>query len=152
MKLTRPLSALLLALFALPALAHHYVFGTLYIGHPWSRAMPAMMSSGAVYLKLDNRGTSADRLLAVSTPRAASAELHQHNHDNGVMRMRAVPSGIELPPGRSIALAPGGLHIMLMGLTAPLKAGERFPLTLRFARAGKIEIEVKIEDGLMPSP
>ncbi|WP_024301035.1 copper chaperone PCu(A)C [Pseudogulbenkiania sp. MAI-1] len=152
MKLARPLSALFLILLALPALAHHYVLGSLRIGHPWSRAMPAMMSSGAVYLKLDNQGKTADRLLAVSTPRAASAELHQHLNDKGVMRMRAVTEGIELPPGQTITLAPGGLHIMLMGLTAPLKAGERFPLTLRFSRAGTVEVEVKIEEGMMPSP
>jgi copper(I)-binding protein len=152
MKHLRILTALLLGLLALPALAHHYVLGTLHIGHPWSRAMPAMMSSGTVYLKLDNQGKTADRLLAVSTPRAASAELHQHLNDHGVMRMRAVPEGVELPPGRSVTLAPGGLHIMLMGLTAPLKGGERFPLTLRFARAGTIEVEVKIEEGMMPTP
>ncbi|MBI3146571.1 MAG: copper chaperone PCu(A)C [Pseudogulbenkiania sp.] len=152
MKFARLLLALLSTLLALPALAHHYTLGALHIGHPWSRAMPAATTSGTVYLKLNNRGPSADRLLAASTPRAASAELHQHLDDHGVMRMRAVPNGVELPPGRSIALAPGGLHIMLMGLTAPLKAGERFPLTLRFARAGKIEVEVKIEDGLMPTP
>nr|WP_294865744.1 copper chaperone PCu(A)C [uncultured Pseudogulbenkiania sp.] len=152
MKHLRILTALLLGLLALPAQAHHYVLGTLHIGHPWSRAMPAMMSSGAVYLKLDNQGKTADRLLAVSTPRAASAELHQNLNDHGIMRMRALPEGIELPPGRGIALAPGGTHIMLMGLTAPLKAGERFPLTLRFARAGTIEVEVKIEEGMMPTP
>lgn len=151
MKLARPLSALLCALLALPALAQHYALGTLHIDHPWSRAMPAAMNSGVVYLKLDNRGPHADHLLAVSTPRAASAELHQHLNDHGVMRMRAVTEGIELPPGRSVALVPGGLHIMLMGLTAPLKVGEHFPLTLRFARAGKIEVEVTIADGMAPS-
>lgn len=152
MKLARTLPALFLTLFALPALAHHYVLGTLHIGHPWSRAMPAMMNSGAVYLKLANQGASADRLLAVSTPRATSAELHQHLNDKGVMRMRPVTNGLELLPGRTVTLAPGGPHIMLMGLTAPLRAGERFPLTLRFARAGTIEVEVKIEQDMMPSP
>lgn len=152
MKLASALPALLCTLLTLPALAHHYTVGSLHIGHPWSRAMPAAMTNGAVYLKLNNHSPTADRLLAVSTPRAASAELHQHLDDHGVMRMRAVTNGVELPPGGSVALVPGGLHIMLMGLTAPLKAGERFPLTLRFARAGKIEVEVKIEDGLIPSP
>ena len=101
--------------------------------------------TGVVYLTVHNRGTATDRLIAVSTPIAKRAALHTHKMDNkGVMRMRPVEA-IELAQGKTIALAPGGTHIMLMGLKYPLREGGTFPLTLTFAEAGSATIAIDVQ-------
>lgn len=111
---------------------------------PWARASAGMMRTGAAYLTLGNAGAAGDRLVAVSTPVAGRAELHTHLRDGDVMRMRSVEA-IEIPPGGKAELQPGGLHIMLMDLKAPLKQGETFPLSLQFEKAGKQTVTVAIE-------
>lgn len=63
------------------------------------------------------------------------------------MRMREVTDGVAVAPGTTVKFAPGGYHIMLMGLKQPLKAGDRFPLTLKFAKAGSVTVDVQVEDG-----
>lgn len=131
-------------LLSLPAWAQDFQRGDLRVVQPWSRAMPVASANGAAYLELDNQGKQADRLLSASTPRAARAELHGHINDNGVMRMREVKGGVEIPAGGQLRFAPGGLHVMLMGLKSPLAAGERFPLTLKFERAGELTVEVAV--------
>ncbi|WP_434631156.1 copper chaperone PCu(A)C [Chromobacterium sp. CV08] len=140
------------ALFALClsglAAAHSFQLGSIHIGHPWSRAMPLASPTGGVYLSLENQGKGADRLLSASTPRAASAELHTHVNDNGVMRMRKVEGGVEIAPGQTVKFAPGSYHVMLVGLKQPLKAGDRFPLTLNFEKAGSIVVDVVVQDGM----
>jgi periplasmic copper chaperone A len=110
----------------------------------WARASAGMTQSGAAYLTLDNRGPTDDRLLGVATPSAKDAQLHEMSMDkDNVMHMRHV-QGIALPAGKTVKLAPGGFHVMLMGLTAPLKAGDTFPLTLRFAKSGERTVEVTV--------
>lgn len=136
--------ALLIAMIAL-AQAHDYTVGSLQVAHPWARASAGAAPTGAAYLAIENRGDAADRLLSASTPAAERAELHTHIHEGGVMKMREVEGGIELPAGEQVFLAPGGLHVMLMGLKAPLKEGERFPLTLTFEKAGELQVEVAVE-------
>jgi hypothetical protein len=89
------------------------------------------------------RSTAADRLVSAGTPVADTTELHTTVRDGDVMRMRPV-AGIDLPAGRPVALSPGGLHVMLLGLRAPLKEGETIPLTLTFERAGTIEVRVPV--------
>lgn len=138
------LVALLIATIAL-AQAHDYTLDGLRIGHPWARASAGAAPTGAAYFALENRGGEPDRLVSASTPAAERAELHTHLHENGVMKMRPVEGGIELPAGGQVLLAPGGLHVMLMGLKAPLKEGERFPLTLTFEKAGELQVEVAVE-------
>ena len=113
------------------------------VEQPWARA--ATTANGAAYLMLENRGTEPDRLVGVATAAARSAELHSSSVDaKGVASMRPVQA-VELPPGGHAALAPGGLHIMLVGLTQPLKAGEHFPLTLTFEKAGAVTVDVPVE-------
>lgn len=129
---------------SLPALAHEYTVGALKIGHPWSRALPAASQNGAAYFSVDNPGSEPDRLLSASTPRAQRAELHNHINDNGVMRMRQVPD-VAVPVGQKVSFMPGSLHVMLMGLTAPLKVGDRFPMTLRFEKAGEVTVDVVVQ-------
>lgn len=127
-----------------PAAAHGYTLGDLSIGHPWSRAAIAG-STGAGFLSVTNKGAAADRLIGARAAYARKVELHTHLMDNGVMRMREVEGGIPLPPGEKVELKPGGFHIMLIGLSQPLKAGERAPLTLVFETAGEIEVELAVE-------
>lgn len=109
---------------------------------PWARATAAGGTTGAAYLTLLAHGT-ADRLTGASTPLAGAAELHQTTSENGVMRMRPVVDGIALPPDQAVTLAPGGLHIMLMDLTRPLKQGDVFPLTVTFAHAAPVTVQVR---------
>lgn len=109
----------------------------------WARPTVPAQSVGGAYLTLENAGPAADRLLGASTPAAQAVELHSMQMDGNVMRMRQVEA-IELPAGGSVALAPGGLHLMLMGLKAPLKAGDRLPLVLRLERAGELRTELRV--------
>jgi len=137
-------SLLLLALFSLPATAHHYDAGDLHIGHPWSRETPPNAPTAAVYLTIDNQGKQADRLLSAETPAAARVELHEHVHQDGLMKMQAVAE-VAIPAGEKVQFAPGGLHLMLFSPTKHYQDGERFPLTLNFAYAGKVEVEVLVQ-------
>jgi hypothetical protein len=137
-------AAPLAIVFNLPAAAEDYELGALTIGQPWARASAGAVKNGAAFLTVENHGTETDRLLSAATPAAAAAELHTHMMDgDGVMRMRQVEA-IELAPGSEVKLAPGGIHIMLMGLAAPLQEATTFPLTLRFEHAGEVTVEVTV--------
>ncbi|PKM04903.1 MAG: hypothetical protein CVV16_03180 [Gammaproteobacteria bacterium HGW-Gammaproteobacteria-6] len=139
------------SLMALPALAHEFSAGELFIDHPWSRAMPPSAQTGAAYLRIENRGDSADTLLGAETPVAAYTELHEHVHQDGLMKMQQVQR-LSIEPAQALEFQPGGYHIMLFNLQQPLVAGEQFPLTLEFERAGKIDVIVNIDNGAQPSP
>lgn len=117
----------------------------------WARATAPGMAVGAVYLTLQ-AGTTADTLLAASTARAEITQIHVVTEVDGMARMRETEE-VDVPAGKSIRLAPQGTHIMLMGLTRPLVAGERFALTLRFAKAGTREVSVQVvAPGAEPTP
>jgi copper(I)-binding protein len=88
-------------------------------------------------------GSLADSLVGVSTPIAATADVHVTIEDNGVMKMRPAPA-VPIAPGQTVTFAPGGTHIMLMGLKQPLTAGQSFPLTLTFARSGPVMLDVQV--------
>jgi periplasmic copper chaperone A len=113
------------------------------ISNPWARATPAGASTAAIYLTLE--APAADKLVSVATPAAKQADLHTMSMDNGVMKMRALPAGIDLPARQKVTLKPGGMHIMLSALTGPLKEGETIPLTLNFAKSGAQQISVPVE-------
>ena len=142
-------SLLLLALLSpsLCAAAHDYQLGALHIEHPWSREMPPVAPTAAAYFILHNQGSEADRLLSVATPVAGKAELHQHLHEDGVMKMQQVQD-VAVPAAGEARFEPMGYHVMLFNLKQPLKDGERFPLTLTFEKAGAIEVEVAVEKEL----
>jgi copper(I)-binding protein len=131
------------------AYAHSFKIAEITIGHPYARATAPGQTSGGAYLRLENRGP-ADRLIAVQSDVAGSAELHEMKMDGDVMRMRQIEA-VDLPPNQSVSLQPGGSHIMLVGLKAPLKEGEKFPLTLRFQNAGEVKVEVYVE-AVKPAP
>lgn len=109
---------------------------------PWARATAPGQSSGAMYLTIVNRGAN-DRLVEVSTPRSGTAMVHATETLDGVARMRLVDA-LPIPAGATVALAPGGTHIMLDGMKAPLVAGEEVELTLRFAKAGTRSVIVDV--------
>jgi periplasmic copper chaperone A len=125
--------------------AHSFALGDMRIGHPHARATVPGQPSGAAYLSIENSGKAADKLIAVSTPIAKSAEIHTMSMEGNVMKMREV-QGIEVAPGGKIAMKPGdGYHIMLMGLKKSLKKDEKFPLTLTFEKAGKVDVDVHVD-------
>jgi copper(I)-binding protein len=109
----------------------------------WARATPAGAKTGAAYATLVNNGAVGDRLVAVSTPVAGRAQLHAHIEDGGIMRMESM-AAIELAPGASTTLKPGGQHIMLLELKRPLTLGETFPIAFTFEKAGTIWKQVKV--------
>jgi copper(I)-binding protein len=84
-------------------------------------------------------------LLSASSPAADKVEIHTMTMDNGIMRMRPLPNGIIVPPGSTASLKPGANHIMLIGLKAPLAQGTLVPLTLNFAKAGPVRVQLKVE-------
>jgi copper(I)-binding protein len=95
-------------------------------------------------LTLSNLGAAPDRLLGGATPVASQVEVHEMSMDGGVMRMRPVSGGLVIPAGGTVALKPGGYHIMLIGLKTPLTAGTMVPLTLRFEKAGLVKLQVPV--------
>jgi copper(I)-binding protein len=131
--------------FAGSAAAHEYKIGALSVGHPWARETPPAAIMGAGYLTVKNSGTEADTLIAVETSGAQKVEMHQSTVENGVAKMRPV-TGVEIPAGGEVALAPGGYHLMLVGLKEALAEGMRIPATLTFAKAGKIDVELAVEN------
>jgi periplasmic copper chaperone A len=116
--------------------------GSVEVKNAWARATPGKAEDGAAYLTLES--PTPDRLTGVSTPVAKKAELHAMTMEGGVMKMRPL-AGIDLPAGQVVTLQPGAMHIMLFGLTHPLTAGQSFPLTLSFEKAGTREVTVNVE-------
>ncbi len=142
--------ALACALAPAPALANDYRLGPLVIADPWARPTLTGQSVGGGYLSIHNTGTTADRLLGGSMPGAATVEVHEMRMDGDVMRMRELKS-LDLPTGRLVKLEPGGLHLMLTGLKAPLKIGDKLPLKLRFEKAGEIDVVLHVQSKPTPA-
>lgn len=136
---------LLLALLAGSASAHDYKLGPLVIDHPWSRATPRGASVAGGYLKIINTGTTPDRLTGGSAAIAMRFEIHEMSMDGGVMKMRELTKGLEIPAGATVELKPGSYHVMMMGLSKGIAKGERFKATLTFEKAGKLDIEFDVE-------
>lgn len=141
----------LIALFLLAFLASTAGAAGIVAGDAWVRATPPGSRVAAVYLRLDNQGTTADRLLSVATPVAERAEVHETVYEGGVARMRRVEV-LEIAATGTLSLAPGGRHLMLLGLDAPLVAGARVPLTLRFEHAGELAVEATVVAGDATDP
>ena len=116
--------------------------GPLTVEAPWARIRPGA-KAGAAYLRIVNAGAEDDRLIGVSSPVAGRVELHSHRMRDGVMRMRRIEA-VRVSAGKSAELKPGGDHVMLIGLAAPLTEGGTFPLTLIFEKAGEIAVPVAV--------
>lgn len=135
------ISAALLCLSVL-SFAHEYTVGELQIKHPWARASASGASNAGAFMVINS--ASDDQLVQVSGEIANKVEIHEMKMVDGVMKMRQI-SALPLAAGSETKLAPGTYHIMLMGLKQPLKEGEKFPLTLTFAKAGVVTVQVKVE-------
>jgi hypothetical protein len=127
------------------ALAHGYQNGNLTIQHPWSRETAPGQAVGGGFMTITNKGASEDRLVSGTSPVAAEVQLHTMTMDGGVMRMRQVEGGIAVPARGALELKPGSYHIMFMGLKRQLRQGERFPVTLRFQRAGRVTVQFAVQ-------
>jgi periplasmic copper chaperone A len=143
MTTTNLICAAALAFAALAAHAHEFKAGAITIDHPYARATAAGQPTGGGFMKFVNGGGN-DKLLSVSADVSKTVELHEMKMEGDVMRMRQV-DGIELQAGKTVELKPGGYHVMFIGLKAPLKAGDKFPLKLKFEKAGEVTVEVKVE-------
>jgi copper(I)-binding protein len=137
-------ATLALSLAAATAQAHSFQLGELKIGHPYARATAPGQPAGGGYLSIQNAGKAGDKLLSAKAEVSTSVELHEMKMEGDVMRMREV-SAVEVPAGKTVELKPGGLHIMFMGLKAPLKQGDKFPLKLKFEKAGEVTVTVNVE-------
>jgi periplasmic copper chaperone A len=138
------LAALLIG-FVTPAFAQGTSNTSITVEQPWSRATPTGAKTGAVYMTLDNKSSTADRLTGASSDVADKLQIHEMKVENGVIQMREIPGGLPIPAGGSVVLKPGSYHVMLIGLKKPLIAGEKIPLTLTFEKAGNISVTVPVQ-------
>ena len=138
-------SAALAALLALaPARADDVKAGDLVISQGWTRATPNGAKIGGGYVTIENKGSAPDRLLGGSADFAGKIEVHEMSMDGGVMKMRPVEKGLTIDPGKTVKLAPGGYHLMMMDLKSQLKQGDKMPVTLEFEKAGKVAISLDV--------
>ncbi len=114
------------------------------VSHAWSRATPKGAKVAGGYLTIENHGTQPDRLLSASSPAAAKLEIHRMGMQDGIMTMRPLDDGLAIPADATVTLAPGGDHIMFVGLVAPLEESQRIPVSLNFARSGKIDTTFEV--------
>ena len=132
--------AFVAALFATPLHAEDVKAGDLVITQAWSRATPGGAKIGGGYLTIENKGSAPDRLFGGSADVAGDVQVHEMSLNNGVMTMRALDKGLAIEPGKTVKLAPGGYHLMLLDLKSPLKQGDKLPVTLDFEKAGKVKL------------
>lgn len=142
-------AALLPALFlamTVASPAHDFTIGDIQIDHPWSRATPEGARVAAGYMVLKNNGAEVDRLVSLTSEIGNRAEIHEMNvNEQGVMTMRPLADGLEIPAGGEVALAPGSYHVMFLDLTSTPKEGVTFTGTLTFEKAGEIEVEYAVD-------
>ena len=132
-------------LFSQTASAHEFKQGDLTIGHPWSRATLPGAKVAAGYLTVKNAGSTPDRLISVTADIAGKGEIHEMTVKDGVMNMRPLADGLEIPAGGEVKLEPGSYHLMFMGLKEPAVEGVKFPGTLTFEKAGTVKVEFAVD-------
>jgi len=133
------------ALLVAPAGAGDAKAGDLVITQPWSRATPGGAKIAGGYLTIENKGAAPDRLISGAGDVAGKVEIHEMAMNNGVMTMRPLDKGLVIEPGKTVKLAPGGYHLMLMDLKNSLKQGDKVPLTLEFEKAGKVALSLDVQ-------
>lgn len=120
--------------------------GDLLIRSARSRETPTAGGTGVGFMTISNDGSEDDRLVAITSDAAASVEIHQMSMADGQMQMRALSDGLAIPAGQTVELAPGGYHLMLIGLSQALVAGQTVKLELRFEKAGAVSVEMPIAE------
>jgi periplasmic copper chaperone A len=121
-----------------------YKAGALVIETPWMRQPPDGARVAGGYLRITNTGPTSDRLVSGTAPFAKRLEVHEMSMDGGVMKMRELPQGLEIKPGATVELKPGGLHVMYMDIMDQPKAGDQRKTTLVFEKAGQVDIDVAV--------
>ena len=134
------------------AFAHEFKAGDLEVVHPWSRATPTGAKVAGGYFTIINKGSSPDRLLSIVSDISEKAELHEMGVKDGVMTMRPVSGGLEIPAGGKVTLGPGSYHVMFMDLKQPPKEGEMFAATLTFEKAGTVTVKFAVQAIGSPAP
>ena len=124
------------------ASAQNAAVGAIKIENAYTRATMPGQQVAAGFMKIENKGAT-DQLLSASSPAAGEVQLHEMAMDGNVMKMRQVRD-IPVPAGGAVELKPGGLHLMLMNIKAPLVAGETVPVKLKFAKAGEVDLKLPI--------
>ena len=112
----------------------------------------AMTGTSAAYLTIENAGSEPDRLVSASSPAAKTVEIHEMQEVDGAMRMRPLAGGLAIPASGTVALEPGGYHVMLIGLVEDLTEGDIYDLTLTFERAGDVTVQVPVGSGAPSGP
>jgi periplasmic copper chaperone A len=139
----KKITLLLAALLSTSAFAQDAKIGSITIDHPWARATPGAVKNSAAFMTFDNKG-AADKLIGVSGDVAREIQIHSMITEAGVMKMREIKS-LDIPANGKAELKPGGFHVMLIGLKDGLKEGEKFPLKLKFEKAGEVTVQVTAE-------
>jgi copper(I)-binding protein len=121
-----------------------YKVGSITIEAPWARVTPGGAKVAGGYMKIINNGKEPDRLIGGSVPFASRFEIHEMSMDGGMMKMRELPKGIEIRPGQTVELTPGGYHLMFQELKSGLKQGQTVKGTLVFEKAGKVDVEYRV--------
>ncbi len=145
-------SVLLVQFGASPAAAADYDVGSMHISQPWARATPKGADDGAGYMTITNKGTQPDRVNCVSDDASSQCVIHSMSIAGGIMRMRPVEGGLEIKPGQTVTLSPGGYHIMFVDLKHPLVQGQTLKATLKFDHAGTVQVEYPIAAIGAPAP
>ena len=137
-----------------PAFAHDGVthLGAINISLPFTRATLPNAPVGGGFLTIENEGPEADRLVSATSAVAGDTQIHEMAMEGEVMKMRELPGGLEIPAGETVVLAPGGFHIMFMGLKQPFVEGETVPVTLTFEKAGSVEVLLPVEAAAADAP
>jgi periplasmic copper chaperone A len=138
-------AALLFGMCATSALAEDVKAGDLVISQGWARATPGGAKIGGGFLTIENKGSAPDRLIGASSDAAGKIEVHEMAMNDGVMKMRPLDNGLAIEPGKTVKLAPGGYHLMMMDLKNPLKQGDKMPISLQFEKAGKVAVTLDVE-------
>jgi hypothetical protein len=146
----REAGALILLLALSAGVFAEGIAGKVTVIDPYVRAVPPVAKISAAFMQLRNDNDTEGSLVSAATSAAGAVELHTHTMDEGVMRMRQIPQ-IPLPPGTTVSLEPGGLHIMLFDLKAPLSPGDQVPITLTYSDGSSkaVTAEVRSVQGMM---
>jgi periplasmic copper chaperone A len=134
------------------AAAGDYDVGAMHISQPWARATPKGATIGAGYMTITNTGTAPDKLSCVSDDASAQCLIHTMTMEDGVMKMRPAEGGLEIKPGESVTLKPGGDHMMFEQLKHPLEQGQSVKATLKFEHAGAVDVDYPVLAIGAPAP
>ncbi len=118
--------------------------GDITVSSAWTKAMLPGQPAGGGYLTIENKGTVADRLVSISSPATQNVQIHEMAMDGEIMKMRALPDGLEVPAGGKVELKPSSFHIMFMDMKEGFKEGETVAVTLKFEKAGDINTELPV--------